>query len=269
MTTRLSQRPSALDAPPDPTTRTDRTHRWSDAHWGLVEADAAALSPDALIVPTVDLQRAAETAMRVCEATLDDRTLHARFLALASVGEFDAACFEQLPRFAAVAWQARRLQQIAELAESEAKVPPALVTRARMLYRRMLPVARYQLSRVAAAERLLARLNHAPGHRRLALNLLDVADLYRHHHDLVARDADGYRATDEAEARDAASDVVRALGAQHVTDADRWDDRCARVWTLLSGCYGKVQATGRFLLREREAAAKERFPSLVTASRGR
>jgi len=256
------------DVPPrGPVTFTSPPMLGTSDVWVTVQSLVDAVPAEEVQRPRVDLQVAAESALEVCDDVRGDATLYARFLAMASVGEFEPDAFRKLQRLAGAAWYARRMQLRAESTDTEATVPPALVTEGDAIVDRMLPVVTYYLGKSAEVAPVLAAISVASGHRRLANNLHNLADLYQSHRAVIEGDPVNYRAGDERDARRTASAIITALSDSSTREAELWGGRCARVWTLLSGSYARVQATGQYLLRETPDAAKERFPSLIAEAR--
>ncbi|MFO0608168.1 MAG: hypothetical protein U0324_33695 [Polyangiales bacterium] len=262
-----TKKPGVDGPPPAPKTFTSppklgAPETWEDA------ADEVDAVPDADVLrPRIDLAVAAESALAVCDDVRGDAALYARFLRVAESGEFDPKSFPRLQRYANAAWQARRMQVSLEGAEGGASVPAGVLATADALYGRMHSVVTYYLGNKPEAAPFLANLAQSPGHRRAAVRLLTLADLYRDHRAVVSVDTVNYRATDEKDARDTAAAIVEALRDDGVTQAELWAGRAARAWTLLSACYAEVQAVGQFLLRRTPDAAKERFPSLIAEAR--
>lgn len=235
--------------------------------WRRVEGDVNALAADAVQRPRVDLQVAAENALSVCDAVADDPALTARLAALSGAGEFSVDGVGALRRYAAAAWFARRMQRSAESNASEVSAPPELIAAGEAIVRRMALVCGYHLASDASVSTLVATVNGARGHRRLANHLLNLADVYQTHRAALAKDTVHYRAADEGEARKVASEIIVALADRSADGVEVWGDRCARIWTLLSASYAELQCVGQFLLRKTPEAAKARFPSLVAESR--
>lgn len=263
---RVSKEPVPLD-PPAPTRVSSPPPLGTGDAWSLVEADVCALPAERVQRPKVDLQRAAELVLSVCDELRGDPALYERFLRQASAGELDAQAIEQLERYARAAWHARRMQLRAGVSDTDARVSPELLAEGEALLRRMLPVATYYLGRDPAVAAVLSAIRPRRGHRRLANDLLDLADLYQKHQSLIAVDTVNYRADDLRDARRVASTIVTALRDFSRDDAALWNDRCARLWTLLSTHYDELFQVGHFLLRRTPEVAWKRFPSLVARLR--
>ena len=262
-----TKQPAGDVPPPAPKTFTSPPKIGTDEVWEAAQAEVDAVPQEEVQRPRVDLQPAAESALAVCDHVRGDAGLFARFQAQAAAGEFDPDGLRKLQRYAGAAWYARRMQVSVEGAESGANVPAAVIAAGEEIYGRMHAVVAYYLGKNPEAAPFIANLNSAPGHRRLANRLMTLADLYRDHRATVAVDTVNYRASDEQAARDTATVIVGALHDSGVSHAELWGARAARAWTLLSACYGEVQAVGLFLLRKTPDAAKERFPSLVAEAR--
>lgn len=267
MSKQVHKHPEGNGPPGEPNTFSSPPLYGSRDVWLAVASEVDAVPAEEAQRPRVDLQAAAECALAVCDGVRDDATLYGRFQALAAAGEADAEGFRKLQRYAGAAWHARRMQLQTESADGDALVPPAVVAQATELLTRMLPVVTYYVGSDPAIAPVLVTINQAPGHRRLANHLLYLADVYQAKRAALAGDTVHYRATDEDDARKAASAIVDALSDHSTGSHEQWSGRCARVWTLLSRCYEDVQAAGMFLLRGTPEVAKERFPSLVSEAR--
>lgn len=235
--------------------------------WRLVEAEVDGVSQGESTSPRVDLQDTAETAMKVVDDLSDDAALSARVAAIAATGEVAADLVTKTLRYASAAWYARHCQLLAEAAQRAETVPEALVTRGNELFARMHKLAEYHFADHGAEGPIVATLNAAPGHRRLANNLITLSELYGRHPDVVKGDAKNYQPTDQRDARKTAAEIIKALSDSEDSDAELWKGRCARVWTLLSRAYGELQALGRWLLRATPEEAAARFPSLIAEAR--
>jgi hypothetical protein len=262
-----SKKPGEDVPPPAPKTFTTPPAIGTDNAWDVASQEVAAVPDEAVQKPRIDLLLVSETALTVCDKVRADAPLYQRFMAQAAAGEFDPQGFQKLQRYAGAAWYARRMQVSVEGGESHASVPEALLAQGEVLYERMHTVVVYYLGKNPAAAPFLANLNNAPGHRRLAVRLLTLADLYRDHHGVISVDTMNYRSTDEQAARDASTAIIKSINDSGASHAELWGDRAARAWTLLSSCYAEVQTVGLFLLRKTPERAKETFPSLVAEAR--
>jgi len=236
-------------------------------NWRRVEADVLALPDEEVQKPRIDLQIASEVVLSVCDAVADDAALTARFQTLTEAKELSVGGLGKLRRYAAAAWYARRMQRTAEATEGEAVAPPELIAEGDAILGRMQLVAGYHLVKHPAVASVLSTVSAAPGHRRLANNLLNLADVYQEHRAAIAGDTVNYRATDERDARKVASSIITHLSDHAAPTADVWNNRCARIWTLLNTTYAEVQAAGQYLLWRKPDEAKARFPSLVAEAR--
>jgi len=263
---RVSKMPVPLGPPASPSVSSPPPPGASEA-WALVEGEVEALPAEQVLRPKVDLQRAAELVLSVCEALREDQALYDRFLKQVAAGELETDALERLERCARAAWHARRMQLRVGMSDSDAKVPSEVVSEGEALLRRMLPVATYYLGRDPAVAAFLSAVHPRRGHRRLANDLHNLADLYQKHQALLAGDTVNYRATDLRNARRVASTIVTALSNASSDDVTLWNDRCARLWTLLSNRYDDVCSVGNYLLRKTPEAARKRFPSLVARLR--
>ncbi|MFO0646949.1 MAG: hypothetical protein U0326_11980 [Polyangiales bacterium] len=235
--------------------------------WRLVEDEAEKLAPGEVVSPRVDLQDTAETALTVVDDLSDDAALAARIAAIAATGEVSADLISKTQRYAGAAWYARHRQLLAEAAQSMVVVPESLVTKGNEIFERMLKLAQYHFADHATEGAIVATINAAPGHRRLANNLITLSELYGRNRDAVKTDPKNYQPTDERDARKTAAEIIKALSVSEDSDAELWKGRCARVWTLLSRTYGELQSLGRWMLRATPELAAERFPSLISEAR--
>lgn len=236
------------------------------AAFEALEAKLLAIPKAALIPVNVDVQIAATTAAGVARAIGQDRSLRARFAALASVKEFELAKLDGLVDVAHAAWYARHMQLLASATESEAQLPASLVTTATALKARMMRVVEYHLGDHELAGPLVSAIRSGSGHQDLANDLIALARLYADYKGLLAHDKKDYQAADQKLAAATGDKIVELLGGGATQAQRTWTDRQARAWTRLDADYGEVRAAGRFLKRK-EDDMEATFPSLVAASR--
>lgn len=219
------------------------------AIWLLMESQVDAVPADQVVAPRIDLQAAAVTTLSVTSDVGDDKALLKRFAAMAAIGEIEPEIVTRVARLAGAAWYARHRQMQAEASRTLAVVPEALVAQGDELLTRMLKLAQYHFEDHATEGALVAAINNARGHSRLANHLLSLSELYHRHPDVVSSDAKHYRKTDERDARKTSEAIVAALADDSASEVELWKGRSARVWTLLARAYGDMQYMGRWFLR--------------------
>lgn len=99
-----------------------------------------------------------------------------------------------------------------------------------------------------------------------AADLLGYAQIYEQHKKEVASDTTSYRATDLADSRRLAGEILSHLSASMSPRAREAYDLLRRSWTHLLQVYSEVSEAGRWLLRHDPSRA-QRFPSLFAAGR--
>jgi hypothetical protein len=113
---------------------------------------------------------------------------------------------------------------------------------------------------------ILRRLSPGTGFLDRANDLLGYAEIYASKKDIVSKDPVHYRATDVADAKRMAGQILAALGAGMTPAAREWYDVLRRGWTLLRPVYREVQELGLRFLRL-DPRREERFPSLFVMGR--
>lgn len=235
--------------------------------WKLVEAEVDALPAADAVAPRVDLQAAAEVALHALDALTDDAALLARFHAVCATGELDGAVVTRAQRYAGAAWYARHRQLQVEAAATAGVVPEAVLTRADELYSRMHGLASYHFKDDSEFGAVVAAMNRAPGHRKMANQLLSLSEIYAQRAERVATDPVNYRATDQRDARKVAGEIIKALTEQGDAEAELWRARVSRVWSLLLRAYDETAALARWLLRAEPERAQTMFPSIFAEIR--
>jgi hypothetical protein len=112
----------------------------------------------------------------------------------------------------------------------------------------------------------LRMLSPGTGHRDLATDLLGYAEIDEARPAEAASDTTNYRATDVADARRIAGEILAHLSAAMSPKARDAYDLLQRAWTLLLQIYFEVQKVGLCLLRH-DPRQDEWFPSLFAAGR--
>lgn len=234
-----------------------------ESAWRSVALTVESAVRGVTIPVTSDVQKSAETAVRVVGELRADAALYGELKKAAAAGLFDLAVLERIARLAPALWYARHQQLVEELAPGHV-VGPSTVDEAQALRKRMGKVARYQLEDHKDEAPIARSLKFTQSRRRLANHLLAAAGLYERNDDVVRPDRN-FRPDDAKRARDLAAEIQQALGKK---GAVRWVDRCAVLWTMLKPEYDELRATGRWLLRKRPEEAKARFPALVEQPSG-
>lgn len=222
----------------------------------------SALAKDSLATLNVDAQESAIIALSVARF-LAEAEPAARF-ALLPAKAFDPAHLADLPTIGLAVSHAYVALQSARAQTTEAKLPVQLVHDASTLKDRMLECAEYLFKRHAVLSREVASIRFGSGYRDLASDLVRLAKVYEDHKTTVEKDPLNYRATDAAEARTRAQEILTELGNAQSAEERQCAAALTRAWTLLRATYDEVQAAGQFLYRHEEPEAK--FPSLYASS---
>lgn len=226
----------------------------------------AAINAAELVVPRLDVRAAALAALGVQAFVTQVDSIRERFERLDQIGEFHLANLEDLESAAFVVLLAHSQAEAAGAFQTDAKVPAELVKQAAVLEARMKELCEYKFKRDPEIAPLLALLSPGTGHRDLALDLSGYADIYEARAAEVASDTTNYRATDIADARRIAGEILAHLSAALSPKARDAYDLLVRSWTLLLQIYTEVQRVGLCLLRH-DPKQNERFPSLFAAGR--
>jgi len=225
-----------------------------------------AFSADQLAALRVDVRGAALAAMRVHALVTQSSSLHARFVKLHEAGELEIGTLGDVRDAASVVLYTFAQAEAAGAFESDAKVPVSLVKEAATVEGRMQELLEYKFKRDPDVAPLLAVLRPGTGHRDLAADLFGYADIYVLKHEEIAVDTTNYRATDLADARRLAGEIMAHLSAAMSPKARDATDLLQRAWTLLLQTYFEVREVGTCLLRY-DPKRYEKFPSLFTAGR--
>jgi hypothetical protein len=221
----------------------------------------AALAPADIQRPNSDLFSAGLRAIGVAKAASAD-DLGPRFASLPAA-EFDAASAGDLDSLGWAALYAHTEALKAEAQATAARLPAELVARAVTLKQRMLTAADYYLTGDSESAAEVAAIRSGQGYQDLATDLLRLAALYDGYPRL-GDDGHRFRRADAAAARQAADEIVTELAA----GAGPWNDRSARVWTLLRRSYDEVRVTAHWLLRHEPHRLGD-FPALGAPQPGR
>jgi len=224
-----------------------------------------ALRPDELSTTRTDIESGALAALAVYAFAMEP-SRHARFLKLHDAEEFDIAHLHGLKDLCFAVLFARSAAKHDRSLASDAKLSAALLSEALTVERRMQSLCEYHLSDDPAINQELALLRPGSGHNDLAYDLLGYADLYEKHAAIITLDPKHYRATDIADARRIAGEILSALSKALSPKERDAQEQLARSWTLLHRAYVEVRETGLFLLR-RDPQKDLLFPSLFTVGR--
>lgn len=226
----------------------------------------AVFPAEQLAVPRLDVRSAALAALGVHAFVTQVAGVRERFQAMAQIGEFHLANLEDLKTVAFLVIYAHGQAEAAGAFQTDVKVPPALVKEGSELEDRMQELCEYKFKRDAAIAPLLSMLSPGTGHRDLATDLLGYAEIYEARPAEAASDTTNYRATDVADARRIAGEILAHLSAAMSPKARDAYDLLQRAWTLLLQIYFEVQKVGLCLLRH-DPRQDEWFPSLFAAGR--
>lgn len=219
-----------------------------------------------LLVPRLDIRAAALAALGVYAFVTQVAPLHARFQKQDSIGEFDIASIEGLKAASFLVFFTHAQAEAAGAFATDTKVPADLMQEGLEVEARMQELCEYKFKRDTRIAPLLALLRPGSGYRDLAGDLLGYADIYVMRPKQVASDETNYRATDVADARRIAGEIMAHLAAAMTPKAREAYELMQRAWTLLVQTYFEVQEVGTCLLR-RDPKRDEWFPSLYAAGR--
>jgi hypothetical protein len=225
-----------------------------------------AISAADLLVPRLDVRAAALAALGVYAFITQADALQARFQKQHSLGEFDIATIEALKAAAFLVFFTHAQAETAGAFATDAKVPASLIQEGLELEGRMQELCEYRFKRDPQVAPLLALLRPGTSYRDLAGDLLGYADIYEMSPAKVASDTTNYHATDVADARRVAGDILAHLATAMTPKAKEAYTLMQRAWTLLVQVYFEVQEVGKCLLR-RDPKRDDWFPSLYAAGR--
>ncbi|WP_437574831.1 hypothetical protein [Sorangium sp. So ce887] len=224
-----------------------------------------AITPDRLEVPRLDIESASRALLTV-HALTQAPPLVALYRGAAAQGEFQLDNLEHLKALALILLHAYRQADAAGAFTSGAKLSAALDKESAEVESRLQKVCEHFFGDGPELGPVLRRLSAGTGYLDRAYDLLGYADIYQAQHDIVSKDPIHYRATDLADARRLASQILTVLGAALSPKAREAYDLLQRAWTLAKPLYIEVQELGLRFLRydpQREA----RFPSLYVVGR--
>ena len=229
----------------------------AEADWVFVRAESAALSPDMLEHPSVTVREAAILGMTVARR-VQSPAERAEFEKLIATKLLDANDYTKLPRYAGALLYVRAMLDRAPTA-SAALVPAELVAEGDTLRQRMVKVLGFYFGEGTRVGDALAKIRPGSGYTDLVGDLVTLATHYHEQRTRIERTPEFYFATDEADARRVAGEIVGHLSA--TDDTPTWTDAQQRIWTLFRRAYDEVAEAGRYLFRK-DADVDERFPSL-------
>jgi hypothetical protein len=225
----------------------------------------SAIVPDRLDVPRLDVEPVCRVLLTV-HALTQAPPLLSRYQAAAAQGEFQIENLDHLKSLALVLLHAYRLADAAGAFNTAAKLPAALDKESAEVEARIQKVCEHFFGEDTEIGPILRRLSPGTSYIDRAYDLLGYADIYQAKRDLVSKDPVFYRATDLADARRLAGQILTALGAAMTPKAREAYDLVQRAWTLLRPVYFEVQELGlRFLRYDPQRDA--RFPSLYVVGR--
>ncbi|WP_437669259.1 hypothetical protein [Sorangium sp. So ce131] len=149
---------------------------------------------------------------------------------------------------------------------TETKVPAGVDRQAAEVEARMQKVCEHYFDDDPELGPVVRRLSPGTGHLDRANDLLGYAEIYEAQADVMSKDPKHYRATDVADARRLAGEIMSALALVMTPRARASYELLQRAWTLLVALYFEVQTVGLCLLRY-DPQRNERFPSLYAAGR--
>jgi hypothetical protein len=240
----------------DPAAARDAAARW---HHTLAGLHAEQLQP-----VRVDVNAAALALLNVHGFATQVTELHARFAALATAGEFNLQNLSALRDLAFLLIDAHREAEATGAFKTDAKVPADLASAARDVEKRMQALCEYKFGTDVEIVPRLDALRPGSGPRDTALDLLGYADIYDLRPNEVVSDTTNYRATDQADARRLAGEILSCLASAMSPKARAAYVQLQRVWAATLPVYAEVQSAGLYLLRS-DPSRGQRFPSLYAA----
>lgn len=222
--------------------------------------------PDvALVSARTDIQRAGMRALALAANVLAPAA-YARLAALPSA-EFDMSHVQSLAPLASALIYAHEQAVAAGAFATDAKLPADLAKASGECEKRMQTLCEYHFGDDPVIGSLLVELAPGTDYRDRAADLLGYARIYEMRPEAVKADSKHYRATDVADARKYAGQILAALRDAESPKARLWGDRLVKVFTLLVAAHTEVRAAWLWLERK-DAAAAERFPTLYAPSPG-
>lgn len=228
--------------------------------------ELAAIPPQKLLNPRIDMQKAAAHVFSLAERDSAPARA-AAFERLAAAGVIAPPPLDRYKRAALATWYARQ-QQLRFAALGSGVVPAAIVEDASALKRRMLKnLTHYFEDHPIYGLEILA-IRAGQGHQDMANDLQMLADLYVHPEILaiVSRDPVHYFDTDVRDARALGAEIFRALGFESRESAE-WTDHVRRVYTYMHDGYEEHCHAGALLFFRSEDVRVTYPASLVSVVR--
>jgi hypothetical protein len=213
----------------------------------------------------LDAEAAAFAGLRV-DKLIKTTSLLARFKKQHEAGEFDIAHVNDLKALCSVVIYLSAEAKAAGALKSSAKIPAAVMSDALDVERRMQGVCEYHFRNDENIWPEVLRLAPGTSYRDTAGDLMGYARIYELRHAVVAADPTNYRATDVADARRLAKEMMDHLTSELTPEGRAAYLRLVRAWTLLTQVYEEVQAVGLHLQRKVPERFAQ-FPSLYAAGR--
>ena len=227
---------------------------------GAILAARGARAPE---VPNVDLQDAGLVTLDLVQR-LSAAEYARRLAQLEGVGEIAPGLLTRATTLAWASIHARRKFVLQSETASEAKVPAALDESSRVLRDRMLRLVTYHFEDHPSLGPVVSYLRSGVGYLDRGNDLEELAEIYREHAEVIAHDPKHYRASDEADARDTARALYRALGITRDEKGHDWSALQGELWPALKEAYADLRRVGLFLSRDESL-----FPGLIAAVRAR
>jgi hypothetical protein len=224
-----------------------------------------AIGADRLEVARVDVDAVGRALLSV-SALVEVPSMRALYERAAESGEFFLENLSHLKALSFIVQLAYRKVDAAGAFATTAKIPPELDQVSAEVEARMQKTAEHYFKEDPEIGPILRRLSPGTGFLDRANDLLGYAEIYASKKDIVSKDPVHYRATDVADAKRMAGQILAALGAGMTPAAREWYDVLRRGWTLLRPVYREVQELGLRFLRL-DPRREERFPSLFVMGR--
>jgi hypothetical protein len=224
-----------------------------------------AISSDRLEVARVDIDAVGRALLSVA-ALVELPSLRALYENAAKAGDFLIENLAHLKALSFIVQLAQRKIDGAGAFATTAKIPAELDQASAELEARMQKTAEHYFQEDAEIGPILRRLSPGTGFLDRANDLLGYAQIYESKKAIVSKDPVYYRATDVADAKRLAGQILAALSADMTPAAREWYDVLRRSWTMLRPVYREVQELGLRFLRL-DPQRDERFPSLFVMGR--
>ncbi len=225
----------------------------------------AAIPPDRLDVPRVDVESVARALLAVYAVTQLPPVL-AAYEAAGSAKLFLVENLEHLRALSLVLLHVYLRAESVGALRTNAKVPATLDAESLAVEKRMQTVCEHFLGNHPEAGPVLRQLSPGTGFLDRAYDLFGYADVYEQYHGIVSTDPVHFVKTDVADARRLASQILSVVGAAMTPQAREAFDVLRRTWTLVKPLYTEVQEIGLAALRY-DPERGERFPSLYAVGR--